>query len=183
MTDENDMTAPSPKPRKQRLWLPVTLVVAYWLFIAVTYVVEMPTFNRFMSQFGVTIAVALIFLVWWLANRGVRGRDRLVVLVAAVASPIVAKLLSDKTLGPFPVMYGVPLLLTGWVAWLVLARRARHRVWLSGLIVTLFVSTSIFMLLRMEGLKGAGVPDFKWRWSASAEDRYLSRENALVASS
>src|SRR3954464_9293975 len=92
--------APAPKPR---LRIPVGLMVLFWAIIAVTASVEMPTFNRFMTRMAALIVVGLAFVVWWVFNRRVTWRDRLIVLAAAAASPVLAKLLSDKTLGPISV--------------------------------------------------------------------------------
>src|SRR4051812_15971307 len=110
-----DAAAPGP-----RLRIPVGLMALFWAVIAVTALVEMPTFNRFMTRMGTLLVVGLAFVVWWGFNRRITWRDRLIVLAAAVAAPVLAKLLSDKTLGPISVMYGLPLLFTAWAAWLVL---------------------------------------------------------------
>ena len=111
--------------RKPRTWLPITLVVIYWAYVVITNSMEMPMFPRFMSQTGVLIVVGLVFLIWWLFNRRVKLVDRFIVLGAAIASLVVAKVLSDKTLGPFPIMSGLPLVFTGWALWMLLARKAR----------------------------------------------------------
>jgi outer membrane protein assembly factor BamB len=161
--------------RAPRLWLPMSLVGLYWAYVSVSsYLVEMPTFTRFISQTLALLGVALIFLIWWSFNRRIAGRDRLVVLAAAVISPVLAKTLSDKTLGPIPIIYGLPILFTLWALWLFVARKASLRVWRFGLLIAIFLSTGFFTLLRMEGLRGAGAADLRWRWSATPEERYLS---------
>lgn len=177
MTSEPD-TKPVLKPR---LWLPISLIVLYWAIVVVTGVIDMPMFNRFMTRAGVLLVVGLIFLIWWTFNRRIAGRDRLLILAAALASLVLAKVLSHHTLGPFPIMYGLPLLFTAWAAWLVLARRAERRTWRLGLIVALFLPVVVFPLFRMEGLNGAGAPDIRWRWSPSAEDRYLAEGKSTAA--
>jgi outer membrane protein assembly factor BamB len=161
--------------QKPRIWLPIALVVIYWAYVVITNSMEMPMFPRFLSQTGVLIVVGLVFLIWWLFNRRVKLADKFIVLGAAIASLIVAKVLSDQTLGPFPIMSGLPLVFTGWALWMLLARKARAGVWKGGLIVALFLSTAIFPMLRMEGLGGGGMPEFRWRWSHAAEDEYLAR--------
>jgi outer membrane protein assembly factor BamB len=178
-----DPVAADAAPRaahRPRLWLPVALLTFYWAFIGITYLVEMPTFTRFLAHTGAFLFVALVFLLWWAFNRRVRARDRIIILATAVASPAVAMLISDKTLGPFPVFSGLPLLFSAWAAWLLLARNASHRVWMFGLVALLFVSTGVFALFRMEGLDGTGRPDFKWRWSASPEEEYLALQSTPV---
>ena len=175
--DPVDPTRPDETGRapRMRIWFPLTLVGLYWAYVGVSYVVEMPTFTRFLSQAGVLLGVALIFLIWWSFNRQIGRRDRLIVLAAAIASPIAGKLLSDKTLGPIAVFNGLPLLFTAWTLWLLLARRASHNLWRNGLIIALFLPTCAFALFRMNGLGGEGVADLSWRWSQTAEERYLAQ--------
>jgi len=168
-------------PAKPRVWLPVTLMVIYWAYILISNMSEMPMFSRFLSQMGAFIVVGLIFLIWWLFNRRVKWADKFIVLGAAIASPVLAKALSDKTVGPFPIMNGLPLVFTGWALWMLLAQKARYGVWRGGLIVMIFLSTAIFTLIRMEGLHGAGMPDVYWRWQKSAEEDYLARRNPTTA--
>ena len=161
--------------RAPRFWLPVSLVGLYWAYVGVSsYLVEMPTFTRFISQTLALLGVALIFLIWWSFNRRIAGRDRLVVLAAAVISPVLAKALSDKTLGPIPIIDGLPILFTLWALWLFVARKAPPRVWRFGLLIVIFLSTGFFTLLRMQGLRGAGAADLRWRWSATPEEQYLA---------
>jgi outer membrane protein assembly factor BamB len=174
-----EQTAASPKPR---LWVPISLVALYWAIVGVTTLVEVPTFTRFLSQSAALLGLMLVFLVWWIFNRRMARRDRLVVLAAAVGSVVVGTVLSHKTLGPIPIINGLPVLFTAWAAWLLLARGAPRRVWLGGLIAVLFLSMGAFTLFRMEGLKGAGSADLRWRWSPTAEERYLARRSASSAS-
>ena len=98
--------AASPRPR---LWLPVTLIALYWAYVAVSAAIDMPTFTRFMSQSAALLVVMLVFIAWWVFNRRVGRRDRLLVLVAAVASVVLGQWLSHKSLGPLSVIYGLPI--------------------------------------------------------------------------
>jgi outer membrane protein assembly factor BamB len=174
-----EQSAPSPRPR---LWLPVSLVALYWAFVAVTTLLDVPAFSRFLSQSAALLVLMLVFLVWWIFNRRVPRRDRLIVLAAAVGAAVLGKVLSDKTLGPIPIVNGLPILFTAWAVWLLLARSASRGVWRAGLIAVLFLSMGVFALFRMEGLKGAGAADLRWRWSPTAEERYLARRSASSVS-
>src|SRR5881394_1447968 len=131
----------SQSSERPRIWLPVTVMVAYWAYTIISDFVEMPMFPRFMSQMGAGVVAGLIVLIWWLSSRRVRWADKLIVLGAVFAAPMVAKAVSDESVGPFPIMIGIPLAFTGWVLWMVLARKARHGIWLGGLIVFIFLAT------------------------------------------
>jgi outer membrane protein assembly factor BamB len=165
------------------VWLPGTLVGLYWAFVGVSSLAEMPTFYRFMSQAALLLVVILVFLIWWGFNRRVRLRDRLLVLGVAIVSPIVATMLAHKTLGPITIFNGLPVMFTAWAVWLVIARKAPLRLWNGGLIAVLFLSMGAFLLFRMEGLKGAGAADLRWRWSKTPEERYLAERSGAVRTS
>src|SRR4051812_28097187 len=103
-----EMTSENAKAARPRIWVPVIAMAVYWAFTIISDLIEMPMFPRFMSQMGAGILVGLIILIWWMINRRVRWGDKLIVLAAVVASPIVAKALSDESVGPFPIMLGFP---------------------------------------------------------------------------
>jgi outer membrane protein assembly factor BamB len=166
---------------RPKIWLPVTLMVIYWAYVIVTNMAEMPMFPRFMSQMSLFVLVGLIILGWWLFNRRVRWTDKLIVLAAVIASPILAKVLSDQTLGPYPITMGLPLVFSAWALWMLLAKKASLGMWRGGLIVSIFLSTAIFTMARMEGLHGAGMPDVRWRWQQTAEEEYLAKRKATTA--
>jgi outer membrane protein assembly factor BamB len=171
---------PAPRPK---IWPAVLLVGIYWAYVGISTMLDMPTFPKFMSQAGVLLLVIIGFLIWWLLNRRIRGTDRLLVLGCAVAAPVVADFLADETLGPITVMSGIPVMITAWAAWLLLARNASRPVWRGGLIAVLFLSAASFDLFRMEGLKGEGQADLHWRWSTRPEELYLARRQESAPSS
>jgi outer membrane protein assembly factor BamB len=179
MSGEVVMDAAAPRveaaTERPRLRVPVILVLLYWAVVAASFMFEMASFDRFKVQSLAMIGMGLGFLGWWSFNKRVSRRDRFLVIVAALLSPVVAKLLSHPTMGPFPVMYGLPLVFTAWAIWLVIAQRAPLKIWRNGLIVALFLSTAVFAFARMEGLVGPGEMDLRWRWTPTAEERYLAQ--------
>ena len=179
MTAEGVAGAPAAgRGRRVRVWVPLVLVGAYWAFVGVTRLIEMPAFTRFLSQSGVLAVVLLAFVAWWGFNRRVPLRERLLSLGIAATSVVLGTLASDRSLGPIPVFNGVPIVLTAWAVWLLLARDAPTRPRLAGLAVVAVASMGVFALLRMEGLTGQGGSDLRWRWSPTAEERYLSERTA-----
>jgi hypothetical protein len=168
----------SEDPSRPRIWPAVVLVGLYWAYAGISSALEMPTFIRFMSQTGVLLLVMVGFLIWWLFNRRIKWSDRLLVLGSAVAAPVVGYLLADKTLGPITIMNGIPVMLTAWAAWVLLAQKASRPLWRNGLVAVLFGSLISFALFRMEGLKGEGQADLHWRWSRRPEELYLARRSA-----
>jgi outer membrane protein assembly factor BamB len=174
---------PTQRVRADRpgVWVPVILMGLYWGYIVVSNAMEMPMFPRFMSQMGAFVLVGLIFLGWWLFNRRVKWADKLMAVAAMIIAPVIAKILSDKSMGPFPIINGLPLVLSAWALWMLLAQRAGYGVWKVGLFVMIFVAPQVFTLIRAEGLTGGGMPDVRWRWQKSAEDEYLAKRSPTTA--
>jgi outer membrane protein assembly factor BamB len=185
MTDLAADLAPPAEPAtpssRPRLRVPLAGVGAFWAVVGVAYLFEFQTFNRFLIQFFLSLAVALVLLIWWSFNRRVPGRIRLLVIASAIGGLVAAQLLAHKSVGPFPFIYGLPLMFTAWALWLLLARGAGRRAWTAGMIVALVAPVAAFALVRAEGLLGNGLPDFAWRWNRSAEERYAQGGSAPAA--
>src|SRR5687768_8869401 len=113
MTTESAIVTEAPIPQSPssphpRLRIPFILLSLYWLVILVTYLTEIPTFNRFLLHMGALLVVILVFLIWWSFNRSIPRRDRLHILAAAIVAPVFTMLLADKTMGPMPLFNGLP---------------------------------------------------------------------------
>jgi outer membrane protein assembly factor BamB len=70
--------------------------------------------------------------------------------------------------------FGLPVLLTVGTLWLMAARNqplARQRL---GLLTLLVAAPASFALVRMDGLSGEQESLVRWRWSPTAEERYLA---------
>jgi outer membrane protein assembly factor BamB len=161
------------------------LVGVYWAVVGVTSFSDIPTFYRFLVQAGTLLVMIPAFLLWWtFFNRRTPWPDRLLVLGAAVAAPVVGFLLADRSLGPITLFNGLPTMFTVWAAWLVLARGASRSAFRNGLVVVLLLSMAVFAAFRMEGLKGEGQADLHWRWSPTPDKAFLARAagTALPAS-
>src|SRR4051812_27112039 len=172
-----DYVTPGDAPMaRPRMWVPVAVMVFYWAyFIVSTWMVEMSMFVRFMSQSLILLVMGLVFLIWWGFNRRVRLGDKLLVLAAAIASPFLAVALAHRTIGGMVIFLILPLIFTVWTLWLLVARKASQPVWKWGLIGMMFVPSVVYSFFRMEGLAGRGMPDLRFRWSETAEERYLSQ--------
>jgi outer membrane protein assembly factor BamB len=163
---------PLPRPR---VWPAVVLLALFWAFVLVSRRLDVSMFAAFLARLGVCLLVTVLFLVWWLTNRRVRGVDRLLGVGAAVVGGIAGWLLLDPSVvGMLWLMMSLPLVLTAWTVWVVAAARAPARVRRFTLVAVLFLSWQAFFPVRMEGLEGDGQGDFFWRWSLTPEQRFLA---------
>ncbi len=160
-----------------RFWPAAVLVGLYWLMVALTGWLELPTFFRFLPRLAGAVLLPLTFFGWWWANRRVRLSDRafgfaVVVGLGAAVAPLVHPSCGGMSL----LMFGLPVALTAWTAGMLLARSApparQRRVWLAAVALAWGSQT----LMRMNGLTGDLHADVRWRWSPTAEEQFLAEK-------
>ena len=168
-------TASSPNMTRLRLWPAVVIfcvlaVVRGWASLAAA------TPSQFFFGLIVAPAACLLALVlWWLFASRLRWSDRLLV-PAALA--IIAAVTVAACGNNFPAMgmifFGVPIVATAWVGWLVLTIKVAWPARRAGLLL-LFVALGAFCsTLRLEGMDGSFNAKFSWRWTPTAEEKLLA---------
>lgn len=178
LVSEGRSTAPA--SRDTPVWaLPAVMVGLFWVYFIVSGQIEMPMFVRFLTRMGAILLVLLALTVWWLTRRRVSRVERWSVAGALVVAAVASVLVADKSMGPMPIFDGMPWVLTACTAWLLLtagvtADRSPGNLRHLGLIVLPFATLGLFTLLRLDGLRGDGRPDYQWRWGQTSEDRYLA---------
>jgi outer membrane protein assembly factor BamB len=167
----------------QRLWLPLTAVGLFWVLFFVVGELDKPYFVGFLYRMASAAVLTLAYFTWWFANRGLRFRDRLYGLVALVAVIAVAVPLCHQSVGVFGMLVlGVPVLLTIWTFWMLLAKQAsvsRNRL---GSLVVLGLAAGCFTLIRLNGLDSNLKADVHWRWQPTAEELLLAEKAGLAHS-
>lgn len=159
-------------PRPLRVWPALALVALYWAQNLGLRWLEMAMFTRFLLALAAAALLALLFLVWWLTNRRIAGRDRLACLGAAVGGGILSALLAHKVGVMAWLLLTLPWVVTSWALGLLLVRAAAPPLRRRTLETVLLLTWSAFLLFRFEGLRGDGQTVIRWRWSLSAEDLY-----------
>jgi outer membrane protein assembly factor BamB len=171
--------------RPIRLWPAIAIVAFFWVFYFSADYVEMTMFMRFISRFGMYGIVILSFLVWWMGFSRVPWKERFLGLGVLIIAAIGAGLLADKkslgTMGPAGAfMAGFPFALTGWTMWLAICKAldAPPKARRIGLCAVIIGALGFFDLVRWEGLDGGQHSAFGWRWSKTAEERFLDEHSA-----
>lgn len=188
LVTEGRPPAPASVETSVRALPAVVMVGLFWAYFILSGQIEMPMFIRFLTRMGAMLVVLLAVAVWWLTRRRVSRAERWSVAGALVGAAVASVLLSDKSMGPMPIFDGMPWLLTACTTWLLLtagvaADRSPGNLRHLGLIVLPFATLGWFTLLRLDGLRGDGRPDYHWRWGQSSEDRYLAAGHGAGASS
>jgi outer membrane protein assembly factor BamB len=170
-----------PSAQPPRTWPPFVLLAAYWAFYFALHWTELGGelgFLGFLLLLGAGALLLVLFSAWWLAFSRVGAVERLLVAGVALAVGVTAGALADRSLGPFLLMPGLPLVLTVWALVFVLARNwpARRGLLLSAVVCA---SWGALLLIRAEGMEGNGQFAIRWRWGQTPEQQYLAeREKA-----
>jgi outer membrane protein assembly factor BamB len=153
----------------------VLLVAALWGMRIYATTGE-PSPAKFFRGLMITpMVVTALLVVWWLLASRLRWADRLWgiggLLVVAAATALVSR---QTFPGMALIMYGLPILASVWVGWLVLTYAVRWPIRQAGLLA-LFVLLGIgFSLVRVEGMDGSFKAKFSPRWQPTAEDKLLA---------
>jgi outer membrane protein assembly factor BamB len=117
-------------------------------------------------------------LLWWLRYSRAPRFDRIgVTLLFLVPFLLFATELAVAGVRPMgPLIYGVPAVLTLWVAWLILSRPLPWGIQRFGLYAVVLLGWLGFATLRVEQTDADLVPNLTWRWLARPEDAFASRK-------
>jgi outer membrane protein assembly factor BamB len=155
----------------------VVLLGLFWLIYSVWRWTDLAIslgFIGWLMMLALTALTTLLCAVWWLAASRVGWAECLLVFGAAVLGGVAAVLLADKSVGPFLILPGIPLVLTAWTLTLVLVRQWQTRPRTAVVVAMLCLSWGAFVLIRTEGMGGDGQFALRWRWSLTPEQVYLA---------
>jgi outer membrane protein assembly factor BamB len=169
-------------PKRLRLGLPLGAAAAYWVLAVVIGHIEKFYFFGFIYNMASAAVLALVFLLWWVANRriGLSGHLAGIFLVVGVGAAV--EPLCHASVGIFGLLVtGLPVVLTA-VALGLLAARVLPFAWRGPCAAVVVVAAWGFLpLLRIDGLDSSLRPDIHWRWTPSAEDLFLKGRMAGAA--
>lgn len=179
----SDASSPQAESRKPlRVWLPICVLVIYWIVTWSSYYVEMAMFYRFITRTIVLAITILFFLFWWLGNRHFRWRERLAIFALLLILMFTAPLVADPTMNAFVMAVGaLPVIFTVGAVWGCLTRNRAVSAQLAGLAVIFLGVFGFFSLVRWDGLDGRQRASFSWRWTPTAEERFLASTGGVKA--
>jgi outer membrane protein assembly factor BamB len=184
--------ATPPADRRPRLWPGVVIVALYWAvlkgpgWVMSNGWLELKPDILFMVMGFGSMILALLFALWWLFFSRARWTERLFGLLACAVIGVVAhRWFHPKLQGRDPMeviftlsFHVLPVVTTGWVLWLLVARSMRRPVRMAGLVGALLLTWGYFTTVRLDGVTGDFNPEFTFRWQPTAEDRLLAERGA-----
>jgi outer membrane protein assembly factor BamB len=180
--------APDPQPprapaRPVRLWSPVAVLAFYWAARFVLGRLDTFYFVGFLFNLASSAFLTVFFTAWWCANRRIPFRDRLYGFLLFAGGALLVGFLSHRSVGWWGLfLSGLPVVLTAWLVWAVVARTA-FPTWLRpGSAVVVALAWAVFTLVRIDGLDSDLRADLHWRWHPSAEDLFLVEKQRAAGS-
>lgn len=171
----NEHTSPTSTVRAVR-WLPgIVLVGLHWIVQFAMRLFGDSNFAIFMTTFAGPLVTWLLFIIAWLFFSRRTWGERLSGLATFIAVGVLAGWAAHSTMKFGLILYCLPVVLTAWAIWAWVTRNdvslSRRRVTLAG---TMLLVASYFCLLRLDGVDGDMKSQLSWRWSPTAEEKFLA---------
>ena len=165
-------------PRRPRLWPGVAVVVFLLGVIWIPAWMDAPGMVRFMCVYFGPMVGATLIGVWWLFFSRVRWIDRGLVLAAFAAGAALAYSLSLLAF-PLLIVYALPMVLTVWVLVMLSTLFLPWSVVRAVLPAVLLLTWAAYLCFRFEGLYADLHGTLVWRWTLTAEQRFLAAKGEV----
>jgi outer membrane protein assembly factor BamB len=170
---------PSTSRQPLRLWPGIAaavLLVLYTLFLPLAGGVGGGPPALFLGG----LVGGVLIILWWLLFSRARWIDRLVVpplmAIAVLATrPFLHESMAAGGQGLLFFILSVPVMALALVAAAAAASRLSERTRRVSIAAAILSAGGGFALVTIDGVSGEGAPDFRWRWSATSEERMLSQ--------
>ena len=158
-----------------RLWPAVLLLAIQWMAVLIPKWAAPGTMAQFIGMFWGPIAGGILFLGWWLFFSRAAMRDRWLLMGACLLLGGIALAIAHSSIGLMGLsLYGLPTVTTAWAVWLLVAKTLSWPVRRAGLLLVFVLGWGYFTLLRLEGIDGSLVADLSFRWTPTAEEKFLA---------
>jgi outer membrane protein assembly factor BamB len=126
------------------------------------------------------LVLAVVIFAWWLLFSRAPWFERVIaiaLMIAAIAatSRVVHPSIRGGMMGMMLPIHATPGLAVALVAWAAATRRLAARQRLAALVAAIVLASGVWVLLRTDGITGAGESQLTWRWTPTAEERLLAQ--------
>ena len=161
----------SPLPR---VWPALVIVALQVILLIITVTPQIDNFSRFIVMMAGPLLCVLLFVIWLLAASRLRVWERLGLLGVALLAGFGSGALSHTSMGTTIWIYGAPLAMFVMLLGLISLRRWSPFPRFGLVSLLLIAGWSSFLVARLDGFDGSYWPEFRWRWTATPEERLLA---------
>jgi outer membrane protein assembly factor BamB len=180
MTSENtkpDKPGETAQRKPLRLWPGILIVTLQWL---ARFVIPRLIAGDMAMQLGVFIGLlcGVAIIVWWIFFSRATRTDRWMGIVLMIAglfatSYLLHESIATAMMGFLFVIYSVPIMCLAFVIWATYSRNLSVIPRRVTMIITIILSSGLWIFIRTDGMYGDGSQDFSWRWAKTHEQRLL----------
>ena len=175
-TRQEQAKTPS-QPKEMRYWPGVAAVSVQWLCWVILPLAVPGPVTGLIAVVGV-LGGGLAVAVWWAFLSRAPRPERLGFIALAAVALLVASRLVDESIasgmmGLLLPLYAIPVTSLAIVASATGTRRLATQTRRAAMAAAILLSCGVWTLLRSDGITGAGEAEFRWRWSKTAEQRFL----------
>ncbi|WP_425615770.1 PQQ-binding-like beta-propeller repeat protein [Anatilimnocola sp. NA78] len=167
-------------PRVPWLMPAIVLVILYWLARGAATFLFPGTMAQFMTLFYAPLVLTLALIIWWLGLSRLAWADRLWGPLALIATGLAIVPFVDRSMPLSLMLFALPLAASLAIGWLLITRGAAGWGLRFGLLAICALAWGYYALLRCDGVDGNLVGDIQWRWSPSAEERFLAERTSAA---
>jgi outer membrane protein assembly factor BamB len=167
-----------PKKQKQlRFWPGVIIVVIQFLL---WYIIPIIVPGGMLIGIYGELLCSLAVAVWWVLFSRAHWIERFVAILLIIASLYGTSLLLDKSIatandGLMFIIYSTPVMCLALVIWAVATRNLSVTFRRMTMVVTIFLASGMWIVLRTNGMTGEMHHDIDWRWAKTDEERLLAQ--------
>jgi outer membrane protein assembly factor BamB len=171
---QTPVSPPAYPATPRRLWVAVALVSLFWVLFFLVSRIDKPYFYGFLYSMASAALLVLLYSVWWWTNRGLRLSQRFFGFALVVGTGCLVAPLSDRSIWFGLLAVGLPAVLLTWTLWMVFAKFTGVPWSRLGALVVVALTWGYFTLIRVDGVDAELQSEARWRWQATAEEKFLA---------
>ena len=167
-------------PQKPLRLMPGVIIVSLQLFFRFVIPDIMPGDTALIAGVFAGILGGVVVAIWWVFFSRAPGIERWGAIILIIAAMFGTSLLLDNSIatanmGLMFIIFSVPVISLAFVIWSVASRNLSVVPRRVTMILTIILSTGMWIFLRTDGMDAELHHEIKWRWAETAEERLLAK--------
>jgi outer membrane protein assembly factor BamB len=180
---QNDEAVRAETIRPPRLWPLYVIMLLQAVLLVLTVWTPIDNLTRFLFMMAGPAACTLLAAAWLLLFSRLRWLERPIIGAGIVLLGIASAFAVHQTMQTPLWIYGLPLAMVTVTVGLLVAGRRAPAVRTSVVLACVMIGWALFLPGRLDGFDGTYLPEFRWRWSPTPEQRLGEPDVAPAASS